>query len=193
MPCHWQNVPGVGMVHFNLATPRKLRCAFCNCPDAKALCDWPMMKPVPVDFKSIDELKIGDCLSNASGSWRAKILSISVGPPADKYSPPGYVACISVIQTVGTVAHALRTVTLGPATMGRAFVERPGTCDKPCCFRCRRHVDTDRDYCRDHWDLQAPAAEPVARTSPPLVQSFFGSRTRSGRALDRANQRRLFE
>jgi hypothetical protein len=25
------------------------------------------------------------------------------------------------------------------------------TCDKPCCFACRIHVDTDRDYCADHW------------------------------------------
>ena len=33
------------------------------------------------------------------------------------------------------------------------------TCDKPCCYRCLRHVGKDVDYCRDHWDIMS--AEPT--------------------------------
>jgi hypothetical protein len=35
------------------------------------------------------------------------------------------------------------------------------TCDKPCCFKCRRHVDTNVDYCMDHWDAIGWPPEPV--------------------------------
>jgi hypothetical protein len=86
MGCHWikiKNADGTETtMHINMATPRKRRCAHCGCPDAKALCDWPV-KPAHVD---------------ANGN----------------------------------------TV---PAK----------TCDKPCCFRCRRHVAENVDYCKDHW------------------------------------------
>jgi hypothetical protein len=40
MACHWHKLPDGTTVHINMATPRKRRCAFCDCRDAKALCDY---------------------------------------------------------------------------------------------------------------------------------------------------------
>jgi hypothetical protein len=38
-------------------------------------------------------------------------------------------------------------------------LEGGGTCDKSCCYRHRRHVGRDRDYCADHWDQTKPMPE----------------------------------
>jgi hypothetical protein len=89
MACYWtkfKDRDGVEhMVHLNVSAPRRKRCAFCTCPDAKALCDYPVVRN------------------------------------------------------------------------GKA-----GTCDKPCCFRHRRHVGDNRDHCMDHWDLaEVPAQAPL--------------------------------
>jgi len=54
--------------------------------------------------------------------------------------------------------------------------------------KAARRVGPDRDYCRDHWDQQVPAPGEPLRAAVPA-----GVRIRSGRDLDRANQRRLFE
>lgn len=46
MPCHWikfRDKDGVEhTAHVKMAAPRRRKCAFCDCPDAKALCDYPM-------------------------------------------------------------------------------------------------------------------------------------------------------
>jgi hypothetical protein len=185
---HWQNVPGLGMVHFNMATPRKRRCAHCDCPDAKALCDWPMV--VAKRIKSIDEINVDDVITQSHG-WRARILSILVGPaPGIWQTQSGYCVRALVLQRAEGIQlpRPLESgFMLDQWMIERLRVERPGTCDKPCCFRCRRHVDTDRDYCRDHWELQSPAVDVAPRIAVP------GARVRSGRTLDRSNQRRLFE
>jgi hypothetical protein len=46
MACHVDNVPGFGRIIWCGPGPKKRRCAFCDCADAKALCDWEMVKPV---------------------------------------------------------------------------------------------------------------------------------------------------
>jgi hypothetical protein len=188
MPCHWHKLPDGSMVHINMAAPRKRHCAFCDCPDAKALCDWPMVKGVA--FK-IEELNPGDILVQPTlPGWRARLLEATV-------IDGQYAVCAEVRVTLITQTPLFSGLkkppfdirfTLPTVSFAKYYrVERPGTCDKPCCFRCRRHVGPDRDYCMDHWDAQAPAAEPLLRV--PMA----GVRVLSGRALDRAKQRRLFE
>jgi hypothetical protein len=155
MPCHWQNMPGLGLVHFNIATPRKRRCAHCDCPDAKALCDWPMA--VSKRVESIDELNVDDVITQSHG-WRARVLSITLGPPAERFSCwSGWYMRVAVLNTglnIMPVRNLEISVTFDPQAIGHFRVERPGTCDKPCCFRCRRHVGPDRDYCMDHWNQE---------------------------------------
>jgi hypothetical protein len=45
MPCRWikfrDKDGNEHVAHVKLAAPRKRKCAFCGCPDAKALCDYP--------------------------------------------------------------------------------------------------------------------------------------------------------
>jgi hypothetical protein len=184
VPCHWQNVPGFGMVHFNIAAPRKRRCAHCDCRDAKALCDWPMDKLTK--FDSPGDLAAGDFLGTGEG-WRARILAIDGPGPAHGY----YIVRVAVLNLHGgnkTTPPFESEIALSSNFARRLLVERPGTCDKPCCSACRRHVGPDRDYCRDHWDLQAPnPGDVITRAAVPP-----GVRIRSGRPLDRAKQRRVF-
>lgn len=150
MACHWQDVPGVGMVHFNIARPRKRRCAHCDCPDAKALCDWPVIKLAR--FK-VNELAVEDIVASPAGTWRARIDSLEFIPQEGEIKFHA-----TVIATGAKTAFALF-----PANVHLMRVERPDTCNKPCCFRCRRHVGPDKDYCRDHWDLDGVAFESALR------------------------------
>src|SRR3569623_17285 len=156
MACHWENVPGVGLVHFNMAKPRRRRCAHCDCPDAKALCDWPMVKPVR--FTSVTELNIDDVVCQSYG-WRARILSITLGPPAQRFSyQSGWYTRVLILDRghhIGLPAARMELpVVMDTWALARLRVERPGTCDKPCCYRCRRNVAPNVDYCMDHWHLQ---------------------------------------
>jgi hypothetical protein len=188
MACHWHKLPDGSVMHFNMATLRKRRCAHCDCRDAKALCDWPMV--VAKRIKSIDDLNVDDVITQSHG-WRARILSITLGPPAERFScRSGWYMRLAVLNTglnITSVRWLEIAFTFDLWAIERLRVERPGTCDKPCCFRCRRHIGPDRDYCMDHWDLQVPAVDVAPRAALP------GARVRSGRTLDRLKQRRLFE
>ena len=33
---------------------------------------------------------------------------------------------------------------------------KPGTCDRPVCAKCAKHVGPDRDYCAAHARVEAP-------------------------------------
>lgn len=44
------------------------------------------------------------------------------------------------------------------------------TCDKPCCYRCRRSPDTNVHYCLDHWSAEARTPEP-ARVEPRRAEA----------------------
>lgn len=131
------------------------------------------MKPVP--FEPYDAICVDQVLVQASG-WRARILRLV---------PEGQVVWVKAsvfdwgqqrraqMQTTEMPESASRRARyerfldslpfefetsfgIGPANYRMFRVEAKGTCDKPCCFRCRRHVAKDVDYCMDHWDLDAP-------------------------------------
>ena len=149
MPCHWENVPGLGWVHMNVAAPRKRKCAHCGCPDAKTLCDWPMDRPVR--FYRIEDLSIGDVIVQRHG-WRGRIAAIEL--PATVRAE-----VITRGDRAQPLLHRVESMfALDEWLIARLRVERPGTCDKPCCFRCRRHVGPDRDYCLDHWNREEKAS-----------------------------------
>lgn len=157
MPCHWQNVPGWGLVHFNMAKTPRRKCAHCACPDAKALCDWPVVKPTR--FGSVEDLLDDDVLVQPHG-WRARILSITLGPPAQRFSwQQGWYLRVLLLNRGGNTPPVEGRIELPFVVdswlMTRLRVERAGTCDKPCCFRCRRSPAPNVDYCKDHWHLQA--------------------------------------
>ncbi len=46
MPCHWFKFKDKDgnehWAHVNMSAPRKRKCAFSGCPDAKTLCDYPV-------------------------------------------------------------------------------------------------------------------------------------------------------
>jgi hypothetical protein len=151
MACHWikfRDADGVEHVaHVNMAKPRRRKCAYCDCPDAKALCDWKMIKPVR--FSKWNSINVGDTLVYASG-LRVRILSID--------GAPGY-----LILRAQASARAPEYVFNGyDGNVDMFRVERPGTCDKPICYRCRRHVGPNRDYCLTH-DLTAPVGASEAQ------------------------------
>lgn len=121
-------------------------CQFCKCHKGLSLCDWPMMKPIPFEpYYAIGE---EDILVQASG-WRARILGIT------RMSTWVNVRASVLTSTVGRARNPMKpyvcVFTISAATLRLFRVERPGTCDKACCFRHRRHVGPDRDYCMDHW------------------------------------------
>lgn len=121
-------------------------CRFCKNRKALSLCDWPMMKPIPFEpYYAIGE---GDVLVQAGG-WRARILELEKKPTWVNIRA-------SVLTTLGghprNPAKPFQSgFMVGPGNLHHFRVERPGTCDKACCFRHRRHVGPDRDYCMDHW------------------------------------------
>jgi hypothetical protein len=104
---------------------------------------WPMMKPAR--FK-IDQLVVGDVVvQNEAGRWRAQIDRLDIVPAEGE---------VKIWATI--IESGLHTAfAIWPTNLHLFRVERKGTCDKPCCYRCRRNVATDVDYCMDHWDLQA--------------------------------------
>jgi hypothetical protein len=140
---------------------RRRRCAHCG-GDAAALCDWPLMKPVPILKKLLEAdfregiLGAGEVLVNKEG-WRGEIRAISGLAHYLGSRAPFFEVALRVLTTTSRRYKPPFNSRFDLTLTSTAFyrVERKRTCDKPCCYRCRRHVSTNVDYCRDHWDEMA--------------------------------------
>lgn len=125
------------------------KCRFCE-HRALSFCDWPTVRPVR--FEPYDAVGVDDVLVQATG-WRAQIREVR--------ESVGYIALrISVFDLGKDRARRSRVrrrlpwemlFYLGPDNFRKFRVERMSTCDAPCCFRHRRHIGPDKDYCQDHW------------------------------------------
>jgi hypothetical protein len=93
---------------------------------------------------AIDQLVVGDVVTHQNGRWRMAIESLLFVPENAEIQLKGY-----VVET-----HVQTGFAIWPTNLHLFRVERPGTCDKPCCYRCRRNVAPNVDYCMDHWHLQ---------------------------------------
>lgn len=122
--------------------PKPKRCAFCG-DASEALCDWPAARwsPVPVET-----LKVGDVWITQTAQKRGIVVGI-VDLREHPDSPAGE-AFQFWIQIPGHQdPYPYRRV-----RGDQAVTEVWGTCDKPVCFRHRREVGEDRDYCLEHWN-----------------------------------------
>ncbi len=119
--------------------PKPKKCAFCDCRDAKSLCDWPVMKRIELP---IEEARVGDVWITKQQHHRGKIVQIeaAVDPVVPTFANRYWVLVPGRKDPYPYLRHVGQTFT----------TERPGTCDKPCCFKHRRHVGPNRDYCMDH-------------------------------------------
>jgi hypothetical protein len=125
------------------------KCVFCDACDAKALCDWPTIKQVHVP---IIELQVGDAWITQQRGKRGRIgeivdLDINSRPigPDQPYASRQFWIVIP-----GSNSRKLYPYMRYPGDT--ALSERPGTCDNAVCFRHRRHVGPNRDYCFAHWN-----------------------------------------
>ncbi len=107
-------------------SPNPGRCRFCEDPNPEAVCDWP-------------ELRI------------VRVRPVVVVPD-DKIEQHGK---LYRIESLEQVPEGIR-ITLENNAVGIIRfndwlrVQRTGPCGAACCFRHRRHVAEDRDYCLDH-------------------------------------------
>jgi hypothetical protein len=165
MACHVLTLPNGGTAIVCCPRPRRRKCSQCGCPDAKALCDWPMLKPVR--FEPFDAIAIDQVL-NQEGGWRCHINDIVRARDIEAILIHGLVLDLGK-WAAGALRRSLpfeTSFSIGPGNFQKFRVEAPATCDKPCCFRCRIHVGDDRDYCSDHWD-QMRAGSLVLRNELP--------------------------
>ncbi len=135
-----------------LQNPPRKKCRFCATQDVKTLCDWPVVK-----LKSIfaSDLVVGDRFH------------------FHQVRRPDMVHIVELIdlEKPNVTFVAYRIPGLPPQVpyrfqLGqRIYVERAGTCDAPCCYKHRRHVGVDTDYCADHWD-----AWPEGKPAGPLFE-----------------------
>lgn len=130
-------------------SPRKRKCAHCPCPDTKSLCDWPVVRPIA--FEPASAVGVGDILVQR---WPDGLSHGSLFRARTVEATPSAEGTWLVVKAVKLDSeHRIETkFSITPSNLATFRVEAPATCDKPCCFRCRLHVDKDRDYCRDHWD-----------------------------------------
>jgi hypothetical protein len=151
MACEWKYLNG-GWVHFNVARPQKKKCAFCDQPDAKSLCDWPAITLVPLKIEP-GCLAKGDVLAQRGG-WRCEVTAVELRVQG--------LIVFGVTNVPTNAAYRRATGETYPRSikfeitrgnLHHFYREALGTCDKPCCYRHRRHVDKDVDYCQDHWNL----------------------------------------
>jgi hypothetical protein len=140
--------PGMG------PTPRK-KCAFCDHKGRASisLCDWPVWKQIE---KRAELAEVGDVWITQQAAKRGRIVEIeNLKLAPDKQGTLSYVVTEGEFQ-----ARRIWVLIPGhpkpyPYTRnnGATFTtEGPGTCDQACCFRHRRHVGIDKDYCMDHWN-----------------------------------------
>jgi hypothetical protein len=135
MGCARVQVGGVTAVVCGPAFGRKY-CRTCGAP-AKALCDWPRLRKV---HKSFREVKVGDAvLAYEKSNQPHKLVYLAVKPEL------GQVWLATEWQ--GRVMERVEY----QAWRG-IWVAEMGTCDAPCCYRHRRHVGPEKDYCARHWD-----------------------------------------
>jgi hypothetical protein len=166
MACHWVKLRAKDgtefTAHVNMSGPRKRKCAHCGCPDAKALCDWPMKKPIR--FEPFDAVGVDDVLVQPGG-WRARIIGIT--PMVANWNDSlRFIQVRALVLSLGEMrkTHIRPFETsfgISTENFKKFRVEGKATCDKPCCYRHRRHVDKDVDYCMDHWDAMARPPEPA--------------------------------
>jgi hypothetical protein len=127
-----------------LPTHTRKKCAFCNARNVKALCDWPVKKPTVL---TAADVIVGDKLISPKSKLTVKVINVQEWR--------GGLLDISIAETRGT---RLRFWNYIRAPSDAVTLLRPGTCDNACCFRHRRHVGPDRDYCMDHWALTEASA-----------------------------------
>ena len=128
----------VGNVTAHVCGPAfgRKHCRSCGRP-ADALCDWPKVRKANLAW---NEVKVGAEVFPFHRSDQVHRLIYLDAKPA-----------------FGCIYYATefqgRTFQYEAAQPWRGlWVPKYGTCDSPCCARCRRHVGPDRDYCKKHWD-----------------------------------------
>ena len=121
--------------------PATRHCRFCleegHTREARAVCDWPVEEVIETPWS---DLRIGD-------SWVVRHAGL-VGVVRDiDLDPMGGVRFRIAFPGRKELCTYSRW---GPWSV---FTTRPGgRCSTPCCFRHRRHVGPNRDYCRGHWN-----------------------------------------
>lgn len=128
--------------------PPKRYCRFClregHRAEARALCDWPMPKPIHVRTAAAE---VGDVWITQQGRKRGRIVEIQNLCGDNVVTDGLYFARMIWVQIPG---H--KTPYPYHRVNGDTFLsERPGLCSAPVCYRHRRHVGPNRDYCMSHW------------------------------------------
>lgn len=111
--------------------PTPAACAFCPDPQPEAVCDWPEQQLVKV--RPI-VARVGDAIEVRRALW--KITAIEQFANSFKL-----LAARDGLEISGSVPFN-----------GWLKVQRIAPCGQACCFRHRRHVAENRDYCLSHWD-----------------------------------------
>src|SRR4051794_34599394 len=123
--------------------PEPLACAICGKP-ARALCDWPVAKRT---FVLAPGVQLGDIFLTIENKYRCEVLHIARDerPLATLY-----------LFRVRDLRPNKRNELYHYERWGtqKVELERPATCDAPCCYRHRRHVGPGRDICATHWASQ---------------------------------------
>jgi len=122
------------------------KCKFCKARDVKALCDWPVMR---FQLAPASSIQVGEIIRHPKlGIFprTAEIQGIDEGSSGQLWFHCIVAAREGQRRSKPAPFHWHHT--------GMLYVMRPGgTCDNACCFRHRRHVGPNRDYCMDHWGL----------------------------------------
>jgi hypothetical protein len=170
--------------------PKPKKCAFCGCKNAKALCDWPMEKEKCVMAKT---LRVGDTWVTQMAHKFAKIAEIE---PLDAR---GFITDDVFVKLRFWVAipHHKAPYPYMRLNDDLVMTVRPGTCDKPCCFRHRRHPAPNVDFCMDHWKehgsefLAAQNSEGFSERERGIYRTFGSYREeRQHIAIEKAMEKR---
>ncbi|HWE50498.1 MAG TPA: hypothetical protein VG273_11935 [Bryobacteraceae bacterium] len=118
--------------------PKPKPCHFCG-GAAPYLCDWPVLKPVKVAARDV---QLGEKIRWFRGDdWTVVYRSVE----ADAVY--GELVYLGIEDRNGRVSKARY-----PAA-SVFVVNRPATCDNPCCDSCARQPAEDVHHCQDHWHL----------------------------------------